>query len=95
MAILADAPELVALGSLAGVAPSKMAQGFNDPEHLFDFLALDEIGRIQGACERLGALTAVLAASMAIYVEAARAVLGEASEGVVEADRANRNSRSA
>ena len=80
--ILADQPELVALGTLSGVAPSKMAQGFNDPEHLFTFLDLGEIQRIQGACERLGSLTAVLVQALDIYTEAAKAVVS----GVSDAD---------
>jgi hypothetical protein len=80
VAILADQPELVVLGTLSGVAPSKMAAGFNDPEHIFSFLDLEEVQRIQGACERLGALTVTLAEALQIYTDAARAVLSEASD---------------
>jgi hypothetical protein len=79
VAILADDPELMALGTLSGVAPSKMAQGFNDPEHVFSFLDLNELSRIKGACERLGALTALIAAALDIYASAANAALSEAS----------------
>lgn len=81
MIVLADAPELVALANLAGVAPSKLAAGFNDAENLFTYLGLDELDRVRGACERLGALTAVLAQALDIYIEAAR----EAIAGSVEA----------
>lgn len=78
--ILADAPELVALGNLAAVAPSKMAGAFNDAAHFFTYLDLDELQRIQGACERLGALTAALAQSMDIFLSEARAALEEPPE---------------
>ncbi len=85
LVIVADAPELVALGNLAGVAPSKMAQAFNDPKALFDHLSLDEVLRLQGACERLGSLTTALASALKEWTDAAAAVLLEASE-VIDAN---------
>ncbi len=78
MTFLADAPELVALGTLASVAPSKVADAFNDPLALFDHLTLEEIQRLQGACERLGSLTGALAAGLDAWTAAARQTLEQA-----------------
>ncbi len=81
MTFLADQPELVALANLAGVAPSKVAAAFNDPLTLFSHLTLDEIQRLQGACERLGSLTAALATGLEAWSAAAKEVLSGASVG--------------
>jgi hypothetical protein len=77
VAVLADLPELVALGTLAGVAPSRMASAFNDAQNFFEHVSLEELDRIKGACERLGSLTTALAAAMDSYVTAAKAALPE------------------
>jgi hypothetical protein len=79
MTFLADQPELMALASLAVVAPSKLALAFNDPLAIFAHLSLDELHRIQGACERLGSLTAALAEAMDVWTEAARVAVSEAT----------------
>lgn len=83
--ILADQPELVALGTLSGVAPSRMAAAFNDADHFFTHLTLDELIRVQGACERLGSLSSLLAASLQEYAQAVR----EAVAASVEASDAD------
>ncbi len=72
--ILADQPELLALAALAALPASKVAAAFNDTDHLFEHLSLEEIDRIRGACERLGALSALLATSLDSYTEAIRSM---------------------
>lgn len=89
--ILADLPELVALGNLAGVAPSKIAGAFNDAEHFFDHLTLDELQRLQGACERLGALSEALAASVQSYIDQARLVAAGAAVAAEVKETLNAN----
>jgi len=75
MTILADQPELVALANLAAVAPSKVAQGFNDPERLFEHLSLDELARLKAATDRLAMLAVVLANACDMYARYAQAIL--------------------
>lgn len=70
--ILADQPELVALSNLAAVAPSKVAAAFNEPEQFFLHLSLDELARLQAACERLGALALQLSEATDEYTQEAR-----------------------
>ncbi len=77
MSFLADQPELAALCGLAAVAPSKVALAFNDPPSLFSHLSLEEIQRLQGACERVGSLTAALASGLDVWTEAAKQALTE------------------
>ncbi len=78
MTLLADQPELVALANLASVAPSKVAAAFNDePEQFFVHLSLDELQRLQGAAERLAALSGELAMVTAAFAERAREALGQ------------------
>jgi hypothetical protein len=72
---LSDQPELVALANLAGLAPSRVAEAFNDPLSLFAILSLEELQRLQGACERLGSLTTALAAVMDVWLDGAKAAL--------------------
>ncbi len=79
MIFLADQPELAALCTLAAVAPSKVAQAFNDPLALFSHLTLEEIQRLQGACERLGSLTTALAVALESWTVAAKMALQEPS----------------
>lgn len=79
--IAADRPELVALAALASLAPSRMATAFNDPEHLFEHLTLEELGRLQGATTRLAALQAELGAALEVYREEARKLLEARQEG--------------
>ena len=73
--ILADQPEVMALASLAAVPASKMAAAFNDAEHFFEHLSLDDLGRLTAAVERLGALSEALVAATEEYRRAAVAVL--------------------
>ncbi len=72
-AFLADMPELVALAQLSGVAPSKMAAAFSDPEHLFEHISLDELARIKESTDRLAALSAQLAKACEGYIAYAEA----------------------
>ena len=74
--ILADQPELLALASLAAVPASKMAAAFNDAEHFFEHLTLDELQRLTGACERLGVLSAALVTAVDRYTAAVQQILG-------------------
>lgn len=76
--ILADAPELLALAQLASVPVSKTAAAFNDPENFFDYLTLEELGRLRGAVERLGGLSQAMTAAVEVYAKRAQAVLDEA-----------------
>jgi len=48
-----DAPELRLLAQLGGVAPSRMADAYNDPDHFLEHMTLAEMKRLQGAYERL------------------------------------------
>ncbi len=83
--ILADAPELLALAGLASVPASKTAAAFNDPENFFEYLTLEQLARLRGAVERLGALSQAMVAAVEVYAKHARAVLDEA-QGAESAD---------
>jgi len=78
LAVLADQPELVALGSLAAVAPSRMAAAFNEPDKFFEHLSLEELSRLKAACERLSALQQEMTLAMDAYLVAAQKILDEA-----------------
>lgn len=65
--ILADAPEVLALATLASVSATTMAAAFNDPEHIFSHMSLDELGRLQNAAARLTELNTRMARALAIY----------------------------
>jgi hypothetical protein len=69
----ADQPELRALAQMAGVDPSKMAAGFNEPEKLFDYISLAQLARLKTSADRLGALSLQLVAAMDIYTRYAQA----------------------
>lgn len=84
--VLADQPELIALGQLAAVAPSKMAAAFNDPEHFFEHLDLEELGRLQAAGERLALVEQAMTLSMDIYIEQTRRLLEAQAAEVPDAD---------
>jgi len=73
--ILADAPELQVLAQLASVAPSKVADAFNDPEHMFDHMSLDELHRLESASTRMGGVITEMARALAIYADVARRYL--------------------
>ena len=75
--ILADQPELLALASLAAVPASKMAAAFNDAEHFFSHLNLEELARLTNAVERLNALSQALTAAVDEYMAAAQSILDE------------------
>ncbi len=77
---LSDQPELVALATLASVAPSQVALAFNDPPSLFSHLSLPEIQRLRDACERLGSLTTALVAGLEVWTDAAKVALSEAPQ---------------
>ena len=79
MTILADQPELVALASLAAVPPSKLAAAFNDPEHFFSHVGLEEVSRLNDAVKRMGELSRQLIAAAEIFTEYTQAAL-EASQ---------------
>lgn len=85
MTVLADQPELVALGNLASVPPSRMALAFNDPEHFFEHLTLDELGRLKDACERLALMQQTMTEAMDGYIAEAKRIL----EVVPEAENAD------
>ena len=50
--VSADLPELRLVAQLAGIAPSKLAAGLNDPEHILDHLAPDEFYRCADGLRR-------------------------------------------
>ena len=68
--ILGDAPELLALAQLASVAPSKIAAAFTDPIRFFDHMTLEELERLNAACERMAVLQKQMIAAMETYKEA-------------------------
>lgn len=74
-AIIADLPELVAMAQLAAVPASRMATAFNDGEHFFEHLTLDELDRIRAACERFAIVQAAMVQAMDAYTTAASKVL--------------------
>ena len=81
--ISADQPELQAFALLAGVEPWKMAMAFNDPDHLFDHLTLEEIARFKVGCEAIEVLRVRMLAAMDQYLSYTRGVLagsGKAAE---------------
>ena len=53
-----DASELRLIAQLAGIAPSRLAQAFNDPTHLFHHLNRDELERFKDSCDRLAGVQA-------------------------------------
>lgn len=78
--ILADEPELLALAQLSALPASKIAAGFNDPSQFFNYLTLEELARLQAACERLAAFQVRLSAKLDIYANAARELLEMAAD---------------
>ena len=86
LGILADQPELVALGTLAGVAPSRMAAAFNDADHFFDHLTLGELDRIQGACARMAQFQQQMTTAFDQYLTAAQEILANLPEEAAVAD---------
>jgi hypothetical protein len=72
---LPDQPELQALAQLSGVAPSKMAAAFSEPEKLFEHISLDELARIKESTDRIAALSVALAAACDAYIRHAEGVL--------------------
>lgn len=79
--LIADQPELLALASLAAVPASKMAAAFSEPEHFFEHLSLEELARLQAACERLTALQTAMLAALSVYTETARLAMEQADGG--------------
>jgi len=75
VSFLPDSPELLALASLASVAPSKIAAAYNDPDNFFTHLTLGELDRIRDASERLGALVTDMATAVQPFLEKGKAVL--------------------
>lgn len=73
--VIADQPEILALAQLSAVPASKIAAAFGDPPQFFEHLTLEELGRIQGACERFAALQQQMVTAMDIYTEAAQDIL--------------------
>jgi hypothetical protein len=57
-----DQPELRLLAQLAGCAPSKLAAAFNNPEHLFKHVTLEQLARLKESCDRLAALMVLMTA---------------------------------
>ena len=57
-----DQPEFRMLAQLAGCPPSKLAAAFNNPEHLFEHVTLEQLERFTAACARLTALSLELTA---------------------------------
>lgn len=76
--LVPDQPELLALASLAAVPASKMAAAFSEPERFFEHLSLEELARVQAACERLGVMVGQFIEAVEVATEQARAVLTEA-----------------
>ena len=75
--ITADLPELRLLAQLAGIAPSRMAAAFNDPEHFFKHMTLDELNALKASVDRFAAvqdqlLAAVLIAAANINIKELR-----------------------
>ena len=65
-ALSPDQPELRTLCQLAGIAPSRLAAAFNDPEHLFSHISRDELERFMASCQRLDLLQRRLIAALGI-----------------------------
>jgi hypothetical protein len=61
-----DLPALRMLAQTAGVAPSHVAAGFTDPEHLFAHITLEELARLTKACFEFVALSERLVAAATI-----------------------------
>ena len=75
--ILADQPEIVALAQVASVPASKMVAAFNDPQHFFDHMTLDELQRLDSACVRMADVQKQMAQALAIYADWAKAFLAQ------------------
>ena len=73
--ILPDQPEILMLATLAAVSASKVAAAFNEPLRFFNHLSLEELGRLQAACDRLSAIQTAMAEALEVYATAAREVL--------------------
>jgi hypothetical protein len=69
-ALSPDSPELRAIAQLAGVAPSRLARAYNDPEHILEHFTIEEMKRLQVAYERLLALIAELTKRTLVVAEA-------------------------
>lgn len=70
-----DQPELRLFAQLAGIAPSKLAAAFNEPELLFKHITPDQLASLKEASFSLSALSNRLAASCDIYLKYAKGVL--------------------
>jgi hypothetical protein len=90
MAISAETPALQALAALGGIEPQKMAAAFNDPEHLFDHLTLEELARLKAGCDQMAALQLVMVAAMDLCMAYAKSGLVEdAAVGVEQTKEVN------
>lgn len=67
--------EFLALANLSGIDAEKMAEAFNDPEHFFDHLSLEELRQFSDACVRVSALQSRMVAATDMYVAFARGLL--------------------
>lgn len=64
-----DLPELRLLAQVAGVAPSRMAAAFSDPEHFTNHMTVEEINRFKEGCDRLFAVQADMTAALNVYLQ--------------------------
>ena len=63
-----DLPELRIIAQFAGIAPSRLAAAFNNPEHFLDHITPDELDRFKDSCDRLSALQVRMLAAVDIAI---------------------------
>lgn len=71
----AESPALKAFALVAGLEAWKLAAAFNDPEHLFDHLTLDEIARFKAGTDLLASTHAQMVEAMDRFLVFSRGVL--------------------
>lgn len=84
MTVFAESPELIAIATMSGVNPGKLATALSNPARLFDHLSLDDLNKIKASCERLTILQAEMATAMDVFTAYAKGYL-EASRKTSEA----------
>ena len=67
-ALSPDLPELRIIAQFAGIAPSRLAAAFNNPEHFLDHMTPDELDRFKDSCDRLNAIQVRMLAAVDIAI---------------------------
>ena len=65
-----DLPELRVLARAAGVAPSRMADAFNEPERMLEHITLEELARLKAMCDRMVVLMVQMTTSCNVAIAA-------------------------